>query len=89
MVPLEELKKGVQVQEKSWSKDFYAQAPQVGLLHFLALLVSVSAPQALCCSEVPLMGAEAARRVGEENGRSFKSFCVGMKETATTELKNN
>lgn len=46
VVPLEELKKGKQVQEISWSKDFYAEAPQVVLLHFLALLVSVSALQA-------------------------------------------
>lgn len=45
-VPLEELKKVIQVQEISWSKDFYAETPQLGLLHFLALLVSVSAPQA-------------------------------------------
>lgn len=45
-VPLEELKKVIQVQEISWSKDFYAETPQLGLFHFLALLVSVSAPQA-------------------------------------------
>lgn len=51
VVPLEELKRGVQVQETSRSKGFYAEDPQVGLLHFLPLeLVSVSwfvsAPQA-------------------------------------------
>lgn len=45
VVPLEELKRGLQVQETFWSKDFYAEAPQVGLLPFLALLVSVSALQ--------------------------------------------
>lgn len=40
---------GLQAQETSHeiqSKDFCAQAPQIGLLRFLALWLSVSAPQA-------------------------------------------
>lgn len=64
-VPLEELKKWLQVQETFWSKDFCAEAPQIGLLHFLALLVSVSALQ------TALGGIWLAQRQQEEWERTI------------------
>lgn len=78
VVPLEELKKGVQVQETSWSKDFYAQAPQIGLLHFLALLVSVSAPQAALGGILLFKGTfdwcRGRKKSGREKLQRFEKF---------------
>lgn len=36
--------------------------------------------EVFCCSEIPLAGAEAARKMGEENCRGLESFPFEMKD---------